>query len=59
MKEFLYTTGFALGLLAVLLTEAALVWVILAYLVGVNLAFIKVYGIVLLFELARLRLRSK
>ena len=59
LNPFGVATGLALGVVTVITLEAAVVWVILAYLLKVKLGFTQVLAVVMLLEYALGRVKMK
>ena len=59
LNPFGVATGMALGIVTVITLEAAVVWVILAYLLKVKFAFTQVLAVVMLLEYALGRVKMK
>ena len=59
LNPFGVATGLALGVVTVITLEAALVWVILSYLLKAKFAYAQVLGSVFLFEYVLGRVRMK
>lgn len=59
LNPFGVATGMALGVVTVITLEAAVVWVILAYLLKVKFAFTQVLAVTLLLEYVLGRVKMK
>ncbi len=59
LNPFGVAVGMTLGVVTVITLEAALVWVILAYLLKVKFAFTQVLAVVMLLEYALGRVKMK
>ena len=59
LNPFGVATGMALGIVTVITLEAAVVWVILAYLLKVKFAFTQVLAVGMLLEYALGRVKMK
>ena len=59
LNPFGVATGLVLGVVTVITLEAAVVWVILAYLLKVKLGFTQVLAVVMLLEYALGRVKMK